>query len=74
MSTDELLIGARAEFYDMASTTTEYIHYVRHHGIDVAQVSVFAGATAILPIIHCGNRRFDWTAQGNSFPGFVCEA
>ncbi len=68
------LTAARETLYDSSRTTPEFLHYVRHHGLELGRISGFAGATGILPIVDCGNGRFDWEAPGELIPGFVCEA
>jgi hypothetical protein len=68
------ILVARAEFYDRVETTTSYLSYVRRHGIDIGQVTDFAGATGVIEIVDCGNGRFDWSGPGTKVMGFVCEA
>ena len=69
-----IMLAARAEFYDLARSTPAYCRYVREHGLDLTQITAFAGATGILDIVDCGGGRFDWNAKGDTFTAFICEA
>jgi hypothetical protein len=74
MGMDSALIAARAEFYDRALPHREFQHYVRQNGIELGRISGFAGATGILPVVNCGQGRFDWDAPGQLVQAFICEA
>src|SRR5688572_3189661 len=72
-SPDLDLLVARAELYERAETTRQYVDYVQRHGLDLDRIADFAGATGILNVVDCGNGRFDWTARGEAFTAFVLE-
>jgi len=75
MSIDTLL--ARAEFYARATTTQAYIRYVTDHGIDPWAVTAYAGSTAIMPVMDCGDGKFDFEPHlqcpDQPVEAFVCE-
>lgn len=68
------IMEARAELYSLAWFTRDFAAYVRHHNLDIEQVAGFAGGHGIIDVVDCGAGRFDWTAPGDPFPAFVCEA
>lgn len=74
MDIDSALVAARAEFYDRSHAHPEFIHYVRHHGLELGRISGFAGATGMLPVVDCGQGRFGWDAPGELIQAFICEA
>jgi hypothetical protein len=71
---DHALLAARADFYERAWAHPRFLHYVRHHSLELARINGFAGATGILPVVDCGQGRFDWDAPGELMEAFVCEA
>ena len=74
MSIDHALLAARAEFYERAWAHPKYVHYIRQHGLQLARISGFAGATGMLPVVDCGGGKFDFEAPGELVEAFICEA
>jgi hypothetical protein len=74
MHIDNALVAARAEFYDRAYAHPEFIRYFHQHRLEFDRISGFVGATGILPIVDCGQGRFDWDAPGEMIQSFICEA
>jgi hypothetical protein len=68
------LIAARAEFYERAQPTPEFLKYVGRNGLELDRIRGFAGATGILAIVDCGGGRFDFEAPGEMIQAFICEA
>ncbi|WP_206524703.1 hypothetical protein [Devosia sp. 1566] len=74
MSIDHALLAAREEFYERAWAHPKYMHYVRQHGLQLARINGFAGATGMLPVVDCGGGHFDFEAPGELVEAFICEA
>ncbi|RUT28499.1 hypothetical protein EMQ25_16080 [Arsenicitalea aurantiaca] len=68
------LLAARHELYELAWANPTYLAYVHQHRLDPGALAAFAGATATLSVVDCGNGRFDWEAPGDRLDVFVCEA
>ena len=70
---DLTLTGAPAGFYARAWFTPAYADYLRDHHLDIDVILVGAGASAVIPIIDCGNGRFDFGKPELDPLAFVCE-
>ncbi len=69
------LLFARGELLKRALPGACFLDYVRRHGLDLSRIERFAGATAVAPIIDCGNRRFEFgDGHRDATPGFIVEA
>ncbi len=69
------LLFARGELHKRALPSARFLDYVRRHGLDLFRIERFAGATAVAPIIDCGNRRFEFgEGREDAAPGFIVEA
>lgn len=73
MTRPDILL-ARAELYSLAGFTRELAAYFRKHNLNPEHIAGFAGGHGIIDVVDCGNSRFDWSAPGDPFPAFVCEA
>jgi hypothetical protein len=78
MSEHLLLLSAQARFCALADRQAGFrasCEYFRMHRIDPQICADFAGIGAVVPIVDCGNCRFDFhDRHQDAFPAFVCEA
>lgn len=78
MSEHLLLLLARAKLFketDQPRNFKASFDYFRKHNVDPQICDDFAGLGAVVPVVDCGNGRFDFhEGHQNAFPAFVCEA
>ena len=78
MSANSLLLLAQAKILKAADQPRNFktaFDYFQKHNVDPLICADFAGLGAVVPVVDCGNHRFDFDeGHQNAFPAFVCEA
>ncbi len=62
----------RAEFYEWADSSADWLDYVRDHGLDLVAITAQAGVLAVCPVVFLPQGRFDFAEDGA--PAAVLEA